>query len=42
MVARSAVFVLLYVAGVLLLNLSEDVLPVWQTVKKRLGFVKEG
>jgi O-antigen/teichoic acid export membrane protein len=42
MVARSAVFVLLYVAGVLLLNLSEDVLPVWQTVKKRLGFVKGG
>jgi O-antigen/teichoic acid export membrane protein len=40
MVARSAVFILLYVIGVLAFRLSEDVLPVWKTVKKRLGFGK--
>jgi len=35
-VIRSATYVVLYGAGVLLLRLSEDVLPVWNTVKKRL------
>jgi len=35
-VLRSATYVLLYGAGVLMLRLSEDVLPVWNTVKKRL------
>lgn len=35
---RSSVFVLLFVTGVLLLDLSPDVLPVWNSLKKRLGF----
>jgi O-antigen/teichoic acid export membrane protein len=34
---RSAVFVLLYATGVIFLNLSPDVLPVWTTLKKRIG-----
>jgi len=33
---RSVVFILLYATGVLYFNLSPDVLPVWDTVKKRL------
>jgi O-antigen/teichoic acid export membrane protein len=37
MIVRSLAFIALYMAGVLGLRLSEDVLPVWQTVKKRLG-----
>ena len=37
MVARSLFFLGLYGAGVLGLRLSEDVSPVWDTVKKRLG-----
>jgi O-antigen/teichoic acid export membrane protein len=40
LIARSACFLVLYGSGVLWLNLSEDVLPVWRTVKKRLGFVR--
>jgi len=35
-VLRSVTYVVLYGAGVLLLRLSEDVIPVWNTVKKRL------
>ena len=35
-VLRSSVFVLLFATGVLYLQLSPDVLPVWDTVKKRL------
>jgi len=35
--ARSAVFIALYVSGVILLRLSDDVAPIWNTVKKRLG-----
>ncbi|HEY4108751.1 lipopolysaccharide biosynthesis protein [Puia sp.] len=35
---RSLFFVALYGAGVLALRLSEDVLPIWNTVKKRLGW----
>jgi O-antigen/teichoic acid export membrane protein len=38
MVARSLLFLTIYGAGVLVLRLSEDVLPVWTTMKKRLGF----
>jgi O-antigen/teichoic acid export membrane protein len=34
---RSGLFTLLFAAGVLFFKLSPDVLPVWQTVKKRLG-----
>jgi O-antigen/teichoic acid export membrane protein len=37
LVLRSAAYIVLYGAGVLLLRLSDDVLPVWNTVKKRLG-----
>jgi O-antigen/teichoic acid export membrane protein len=33
---RSSVFLLLFVTGVLLLKLSPDVLPVWESVRKRL------
>ncbi|MBD0280392.1 MAG: polysaccharide biosynthesis C-terminal domain-containing protein, partial [Flavisolibacter sp.] len=36
MVIRSAVFVLLFATGMLLLNLSPDVKPVLQTIRKRL------
>ncbi|HXD77549.1 MAG TPA: lipopolysaccharide biosynthesis protein [Puia sp.] len=35
--ARTALFVLVYGGGVLLFQLSEDVLPVWQTIKKRVS-----
>jgi hypothetical protein len=34
---RSLTFLALYITGVLTLRLSDDVLPVWLTVKKRLG-----
>jgi O-antigen/teichoic acid export membrane protein len=37
MFARSILFLAIYGAGVLGLKLSEDVLPVWKTVLKRLG-----
>jgi len=37
MVLRSAVFCILFAAGTISLRLSPDVMPVWQTVKKRLG-----
>lgn len=36
-ILRSTVFCALFVAGSLLLKISPDILPVWQTVKKRLG-----
>jgi len=35
-VLRSSVFIAIYATGVLLLDLSPDILPVWNTVKKRL------
>jgi len=38
--ARSFLFIALYGAGVLGFRLSEDVMPIWQTVKKRLGLSK--
>jgi O-antigen/teichoic acid export membrane protein len=34
---RSFFFIALYGGGVLTLKLSEDILPIWNTVKKRLG-----
>lgn len=37
MVARSLLFIAIYGAGILGLRLSEDVLPVWRTMMKRLG-----
>jgi O-antigen/teichoic acid export membrane protein len=42
MFVRSAVFIVLYATGVLALRLSEDVLPVWRTVLKRIGLGKSG
>jgi O-antigen/teichoic acid export membrane protein len=35
-VLRSSLFMTMYIAGVLLLDLSPDVIPVWKTAKKRL------
>ncbi|MGB4845679.1 MAG: polysaccharide biosynthesis C-terminal domain-containing protein [Ferruginibacter sp.] len=40
MISRSILFMLLFVSGAFLLNLSPDLLPVWQVVKKRLGIKK--
>ncbi len=39
-VARSSCFLLLYSSGTLLLNLSADVLPVWNTILKKTGIKK--
>jgi O-antigen/teichoic acid export membrane protein len=36
-VVRSGSFILLYAAGILGLRLSEDVVPVWKTLTKKLG-----
>jgi O-antigen/teichoic acid export membrane protein len=41
-VIRSAVFLALYITGTLMLNLSADIGPVWNTVLKRSGIKKEG
>lgn len=40
-VIRSALFCLLYISGILLLKLSPDIQPVWQTILKRVGIKKE-
>ena len=40
MVLRSAVFGIIYGGGVLLLRLSDDILPVLRTIQKRLGMVR--
>ncbi|MDP4150025.1 MAG: polysaccharide biosynthesis C-terminal domain-containing protein [Bacteroidota bacterium] len=37
MILRSAVFIAIYAGGILALRVSEDVLPVWRTIRKRLG-----
>jgi len=39
---RSLSFLALYIAGVLGLKLSEDILPVWQTIKGRLQGLRGG
>ena len=39
-VVRSAVFIGLYGGAALALRLSDDIAPVWQTIKKRLGRLK--
>jgi hypothetical protein len=36
-VLRSSLFVIIYVSGVLLMKLSPDVIPVWNTLKKKIG-----
>lgn len=41
-VIRSAAFLALYITGTLMLNLSADISPVWNTVLKRSGIKKEG
>ncbi|MFI5154111.1 MAG: polysaccharide biosynthesis C-terminal domain-containing protein, partial [Chitinophagales bacterium] len=38
---RSTLFLLIYCIGMIYLNLSPDLLPVWATVKKRLGMDKK-
>jgi drug/metabolite transporter (DMT)-like permease len=38
MVLRSITFLTPFAIGAIWLKLSPDVMPVWQTVKKRLGF----
>jgi O-antigen/teichoic acid export membrane protein len=40
MVARSMVFLVLFIAGTFMLKLSPDLVPVWQTIQKRLGIKK--
>ncbi len=40
MISRSVFFLVIYVAGTKLLNLSPDIKPVWQTFQKRLGIKK--
>jgi O-antigen/teichoic acid export membrane protein len=40
LVVRSAVFIGIFAGGVLMLRLSDDILPVLLTVKKRLGLMK--
>ncbi|MFT3679364.1 MAG: polysaccharide biosynthesis C-terminal domain-containing protein [Ferruginibacter sp.] len=41
MVLRSSVFLGIFITGMLKLNLSSDVLPVWNTMLKKLGIKKE-
>jgi len=36
MVARSSLFILLYGCGTVLLNLSTDIAPVWNTLQKKI------
>ncbi|HMG81491.1 MAG TPA: polysaccharide biosynthesis C-terminal domain-containing protein [Ferruginibacter sp.] len=40
MLIKSIFFIAMYVAGTFLLKLSDDVLPVWQTIQKKLGIIK--
>lgn len=40
MIGRSLFFIIIYAAGVKMLNLSPDVRPVWQTLQKKLGIKK--
>jgi len=40
LVVRSAVFIGIFATGVLTLRLSDEILPVWQTIKKKLGIAK--
>ena len=40
MIMRSTLFLVLFIAGAFLLKLSPDIMPVWQTLQKRLGIKK--
>lgn len=40
LIVRSVVFIIIYIAGTKLLNLSPDIEPVWQSLQKRLGINK--
>jgi hypothetical protein len=35
---RSACFLLIYGSGILLLDLSSDIVPVWRSLQRKLGF----
>jgi O-antigen/teichoic acid export membrane protein len=37
-IVRSSVFLAIYAGGVITLNVSPDIIPVWQTLKKKIGF----
>lgn len=39
---RSTVFILLFIAGTITLNLSSDIKPVWNVALKRMGIKKDG
>jgi O-antigen/teichoic acid export membrane protein len=39
-IARSVLFVILFVSGIFFLKLSPDIIPIWQTIQKRLGIKK--
>jgi O-antigen/teichoic acid export membrane protein len=41
MILRSTTFITLYVYGIVALNLSSDIKPVWQTLLKKTGIKKE-
>ena len=41
-VCRSTAFLVMYISGTVLLNLSDAVLPVWNTLKKKLGIRNVG
>jgi 4-amino-4-deoxy-L-arabinose transferase-like glycosyltransferase len=40
LILRSILYLVLFIAGTLLLKLSPDIMPVWQTFKKKLGIKK--
>jgi hypothetical protein len=40
MILRSTVYLVLFIAGTLFLKLSPDIMPVWQTLQKKLGIKK--
>lgn len=42
MISRSITFLVLFTGGTIILKLSPDVMPVWNTLQKKLGIKKEG
>lgn len=41
MVLRSCLFLAIYATGIVLLKVSPDILPVWKTIQKKMGFAKK-
>lgn len=41
-VLRSMVFATIFVTGIIMFKVSPDIIPVWQTVKKKIGWSKGG